>query len=48
MCVRACVFIDNFVYGIGNILVKFHQEALSIIQNQGARERPEGKYIEVQ
>ena len=26
-------FIDNFVYGIGNIFVKFHQETLSIIQN---------------
>ena len=26
-------FIDNFVYGIGNTFVKFHQETLSIIQN---------------
>ena len=27
-------FIDNFVCGIGNIFVKFHQETLSTIQNK--------------
>ena len=26
-------FVDNFVCGIGNISVKFHQETLFIIQN---------------
>ena len=26
-------FMDNFVCGIGNIFVKFHQETLFIIQN---------------
>ena len=33
-CINGNVkFIDNFVCGVGNIFVKFHEETLSIIQN---------------